>query len=411
MVGNSTRAHGGKVLVVSSSEPVISVVYNSNKRFVGFVNGINSGSSSFISTVYVRIINNHVDIRLRSTNVAIEVVAAFGSFDIRFESLRSIGSGSHVIAVHAASKIVNGVVYVLLRHTEDVGLTRNGNGSNQFAFFFVAARIVVRISFATFALAFYEVVFVRVRRFAALVATAFNFTSVNGKRIETNLTSRTGKGKAVLRFSKYDGNRCAFCRVGASRKGRKKVVQIEAGIDIVSRLNNNLRHANKFYNNIGVLIETSGICVIANVRRASRLVVGNLNAVLFPNLLFYRIGGTLRLIRKAKRVAFRGVFATALVAAFARRMCFNPSVLELSCAIVLRKDTVNGNRVANNWLGFQRIVSNRTVFVVKAINENGVAFSVFNVYVAVGRTIRAVETGNLTAYVVFFRRVGYKRFT
>ena len=190
----------------------------------------------------------------------------------------------------------------------------------------------------------------------------------------------------------------------------RKEIEVILAASSAFGCNNDLRHARIFDDNFRALIETSGVCIISNVRRASRLIVGNLYAVLFPNLLFIGKGSTLRLISKAESVRVSNVFA-ATFAAFTCNVFDNPSILELSRTIELRKNTVNFDGIANNGFVFKLVVTNRTVFVEKTVNKNGVSVSVFDVYVTVCRTAAAVEAGDLTAYVVFLRRVFGKVFT
>ena len=375
---------------------------------MSFINGINGGSRSFISAVYVRTANNHVDIGLHVVHVGIEIVAAVGSFDVGLDSCGSIGGGSHIIAVHTACKVVNGVVHVLLRHTEDIGFASFGNNCRQFTF---NGGNVVGIFFAAFALTVNEVVFVcrgkfGIGRFAAFTATYF--AAVYRKGHETYLTSRTSKREAILRCREYDGDRRIFNgEVRASRKSLRKVINVRIIAIVFIRNNNELRHTRELDDYFGVLIETSGICIICNVRRATSFIVGKFYAVLFPNLLFSRLARTVSDVSKAKLVAvcvggrINNVTA-AFTAAFADNVFHKPSVLELCRTVILRKYAVYFNEIAFNGLGFHLVVTNGTVFAVKTVNENFVVFSVFNVNVAVRRAIR-IETSNRTAYVVLLR--------
>ena len=127
------RTHRGVGLVVSRTEPVVSIVYNSDKGFVGFINGINGGSRRIIFTVYVRTANNHVDVGFNVILIGVEVVTASRFFNISNDSFACVGGGFHIVTVHTASKVVNLIVAVFLGHTENVSFASNRNGSNQFA--------------------------------------------------------------------------------------------------------------------------------------------------------------------------------------------------------------------------------------------------------------------------------------
>ena len=85
-------------------------------------------------------------------------------------------------------------------------------------------------------------------------------------------------------------------------------------------------------------------------------------------------------------------------------MFHKPSVLELSCTVILREYAVYFNAIANNGLSFHLVVTNGTVFAVKTVNKNGLALSVFNVNITVGAAFVSIEARNFTANVIFLRR-------
>ena len=127
VIRNLYRSYGSIGLIVSSTEPVVCIVYNSdNSLLIGIV-CINGRSSCFVRSVNVSVVNDHVDVSLRAANVAVHVVTAIGSLEIYVDSRSGIGNGVHIVAVHCTVKIVYlAVVKVTLNHTELVSSAYNG---------------------------------------------------------------------------------------------------------------------------------------------------------------------------------------------------------------------------------------------------------------------------------------------
>ena len=75
----------------------------------------------------------------------------------------------------------------------------------------------------------------------------------------------------------------------------------------------------------------------------------------------------------------------------------DPAVLYLSFAVVLTDDTVNGNGVANNRLGFELVVTICAVCAVSAVDGEDIAVFIGNSHVTVGSV---VNFGDNAGYIV-----------
>ena len=159
VVRNCARSYGCVGLVVSGTEPVVNAANVSDESLAGSIICINSGSSCFISAVYVSSAYNHVDVSLGSTDEAVQIVAALGLLKIYVDSCSSIGYSVHVVTVHCAVEVINlTVVKVALNHTELIAGTNNRVNNYEAALYYRGN--VVRILLATRANAINEVVLV-----------------------------------------------------------------------------------------------------------------------------------------------------------------------------------------------------------------------------------------------------------
>ena len=62
--------------------------------------------------------NNKVDVSLCAANHAVEIVAAICLLNVNINSVSCVYCSSHVVAVHTACKVVDGIIKVALNHTE-----------------------------------------------------------------------------------------------------------------------------------------------------------------------------------------------------------------------------------------------------------------------------------------------------
>ena len=358
-VRNCARTYSCVCLVVSCTEPVGSTVNVSDESLALCVVCVNGGSSCFVSTVNVCTGNYAVDVCLNTRNHSVEVVTTLSCLEIYVDSFSVVSCGIHVVTVHVTLEVVNlTVVKLALNHTELVCSAYNGinyTGSRSFN------NLVTLALFSANSLC--------ARSVCALLASFANVSA---------LVSR------LFCCTCNANNNCCVLKL-------RNIVMTDYGENCDSIANNG-SVASSYHCIISVtslVVATVNINLVASFVldvKVTILSICNLNYLTSDKVLVFCCGS---LILES---------TCNCVSIFDRSRsceCKNPTVLNLSCAIVMTNYTKNYNVVTCNGLGFKSVVSLRAVCTVCTVDGKDVAVLVCDLHVTVCCVINfSNNTGN-----------------
>ena len=427
-IGNCARTCSSVGLVISGTEPVLSIINHSNDGLALCVVSVNGGSGCLVCTVNVSAGNYHIDIELGAVSVkSVEVVTIGGLLEINVDCSVYIGSSSHIVTVHTALKVVDSVLKVALNHTELVCSACNrinyaesrSLGSN-----------VVRIGLAALALTLYEVVLVygrlRINGSLGVYSSTISENDCDGcpvhgvtiivLEIEVCVSIRVrsdGIGLCALYSRKLGAESSAlnFVTEGEDNSIGVIIGILRAGVNKLDFLNTcsesrGVPEHRSFailvshLETVAVVTELNPLeCNAANSSgRSSVVLAGNTKAINSKlNLCAVGCGRSYRLVGS---LGING----GIRAALAGNDGDDPRILHLSSVVVVTNSTVNGDGIANSGLSFHSIESEGTVCTVCAIKLKLVARLVNNVHVTV---CRVGDLGDLTGYIELTVGSGY----
>ena len=157
--------------------------------------------------------------------------------------------------------------------------------------------------------------------------------------VNTDLILQVGNGEGIHRCREGNGNNSTVGNCSCTGNGVNQIGGI--CILVVVTVDHDLHHAGILDGQAGILVETSGICVIANFGVGSSSVIDNSNAIFLPNLLFSAELSTLGSVIKGNGVSITCCGSTLLQSN--KLTAFD----ELDLVVVLSQEAADNDLIAN----------------------------------------------------------------